>query len=433
MALQLLCLFTVAGSVVPSIDKEFFPSQDGHEAEDCSVTDFIDGGVCISTVTATSTVGVSLVQAFSGRTRHSGLKEESEREQDGLRRMVAATSLLLQKGETLIRSAFQNVLQYATSSLPVHTSRYSVGAVVITLLFLTIFAVLLVCVLRVGGKTPRSSESPFTPELSMRPHADSLARSSFRPVGASPAMSVRSAKASPGLSQQRLPNPEASQLVAGRPRELARGVGISSEEEERPRTSGGISIQGPQFCPDLIVPQHCECILVLPLDLGRARTSFAITDVNGSPVLRAVPQQQSMGRSWRATITTATGETLVHCCERRSKTANEGWGEYELFRSGGELFAKMTHSPSQDRYLLTMQTGTVLHFWGNFENSAVNITDDDNRLLATTEIGSADYEPNGTFCRLRVAPLADVGLALCGLMCIGQHMVNSQHSHRRTM
>jgi hypothetical protein len=204
------------------------------------------------------------------------------------------------------------------------------------------------------------------------------------------------------------------------------GIASSDDEKAGAKKSIGASAQA-QFCPDLVVPEHCECILVLPLDLGKARSSFAITDVNGSPVLRAEPQQPVVGRLWKAAITTFAGEILVQCCEQRGN-GNSNEVEFHLLRAGGQYFANLKYSASQDRYLLTLQNGVVIHFWGNFENSAVNITNDANRLLATTEIGSADFDPEGTYCRLRVAPNADVGLALCGLLCIGQHLTSQGKS-----
>jgi hypothetical protein len=201
----------------------------------------------------------------------------------------------------------------------------------------------------------------------------------------------------------------------------------SSDDDEPSKFSTGGVPSDSQFCPDLVVPQHCECILILPLDISQAVSAFEVTDVNGSSVLRVVPQPPTAGRLWRATITSASGELLAQCCEARHQANSTAASEYHLMRAGGQYFAKLMHSPVQDRYLLTLLSGGVLHFWGNFENRVVNITDDANRLFATTEIGSADYDPQGKYCRLRVAPLADVGLALCGLLCVGQHTLSQRN------
>mmetsp|Transcript_35652 Transcript_35652/g.56822 ORF Transcript_35652/g.56822 Transcript_35652/m.56822 type:complete len:455 (+) Transcript_35652:63-1427(+) len=196
-----------------------------------------------------------------------------------------------------------------------------------------------------------------------------------------------------------------------------------------PSTSGDLnpraSAAGFQFCPELIVPQHCECILVVPLDRDQ-HSSFQVTDCNGSCVLRVVPQAPTAGRLWRATITSSTGELLAQCCEASYQASNRYAPEFHLLQAGGQLWAKLLHSPNQERYVLNFVNGGVLHFWGNFEERVVNITNETNQLLATTEIGAADFDPNGRYYRLRVAPTADVGLAVCGLLCIGQHMANQQ-------
>jgi len=181
-----------------------------------------------------------------------------------------------------------------------------------------------------------------------------------------------------------------------------------------------------QFCPDLVVPQHCECILVLPLNMSQAKSKFEVTDVNGGPILCVVPEPQENGRLWRASITASSGEMLAQCCEVRHQPTGVSTGEFHLLRAGGQYFAKLVHSPLQDSYLLTLLNGGVLRFWGNFEKYTVNITDEANRLFATTEIGPSDFNPHGKYCRLRVDALGDVGLALCGLLCVGQHEMSQR-------
>lgn len=70
-------------------------------------------------------------------------------------------------------------------------------------------------------------------------------------------------------------------------------------------------------------------------------------------------------------------------------------------------------------YVLSAASGR-LHFWGALEDFALNVTDDRGVLLATTERCSVDFETNNEFFRLRVAPLADVGLILCGLLSLSK-------------
>lgn len=414
-----------------------------------------DRGPCVTTVTASTTLGVSLVQAVSARARlTAGKLKEGERaaevpaksskhnivaEQSGedqhapcpLHRAMSAASSLMQQGQMFGHSAFASIRSGPSNLRTVVMA--STGALIFAFFLLIIIGACAFLVMfhpATMGKYNNSSFEGSSEGETFTRYSPNATRAYF-PMTASPQLSMRGGtQPSPQASQKqiggRIPS-EAS--PGGRFKTLARGLDVSSDDEKEraPRwtasTAGSRKIEA--FCSELIVPQHCECILVLPIDLGKPSTSFAITDVSGAHVLRAEPQPSRDGRPWRAKITTAQGEPLVQCCEARPHGPG-GQPEFHLLRQDGQLFAKLLYSDQQDRYLLTLQSGAILHFWGNFDNSAVNITDDENRLLGTTEIGSTDFDPQGTYCRLRVAPLADVGLALCGLLCIGQHMMTGR-------
>lgn len=424
-----------------------------------------DDEVCVTTVTATTTLGASLMQMASARV-NVALKEDV-----GIAKVLALAALvdrsspnisgntswsenrtlfskehvsffpfrihtaletassLLQIGNTMGHSALDACISACTSSLLASTS----AILVVVLMILCIGACGFAMIMNFAGRgrlgSSLASEAQLPPELIARGKAPQQSgRNLFQ---ASPQLSVRSAsRSSPKMAgSSKLPPPLGKLSTGSRSGQPFAKVmdGMSSSEDERQMTKKRIATPSEmQCCPDLVVPQHCECILLLPLDLGKTHSSFAITDVNGSPVLNASPQAASMMNPWRATVTTATGENLVQCCEARQGPE----AEFHILKAGGQLFARLTYSPSRDgvgdRYLLTLRSGAVLHFWGNFENCAVNITDDGNRLLSTTEIGPANFDLEGKYCRLRVAPLADVGLALCGLLCIGQHMTSQR-------
>lgn len=202
--------------------------------------------------------------------------------------------------------------------------------------------------------------------------------------------------------------------------------GPTPEDIDEPSVSRMNTVDS-QFCPDLIVPQHHECILCMPSESDRSNSMFEITDANGQSVLRVVCQPATAGRLWRATVTTTTGELLAQCCEARSQGGSGQSPEFQFMRNGGQLWARLVHNPGQDRYLLTLLVGgTNLHIFGNFENQAINITDDQNRLYANTEVAPAESGSGRQYCRVRVAPLADVGLALCGFLCVRQHMASQR-------
>lgn len=177
-----------------------------------------------------------------------------------------------------------------------------------------------------------------------------------------------------------------------------------------------------QFCPDLIVPKLSECVVALPVN--RSRSSFSVCDMSGQTVLHVHTSVGGTKNLWTSTIATVKRDILAVCRETRSAGDSI---VFELLRAGTKCWGKLVYRAEDERYLLTpTHGGVVWHFWGNFDTYSINITEETNRLFATTELGSVEYDPAGTYCRLRVAPETDVGLALCGILCIGQHMASQQ-------
>jgi len=216
------------------------------------------------------------------------------------------------------------------------------------------------------------------------------------------------------------------------------------------------------FCADLVVPQSCECILLVPIQ-PLTQGPFEVVDLNGNVVLQVTPRHASFrpfagsapststgdagrdpaGPLQRLIVMTSYGNMLAQCgvAPGRSTSSRRGV-EFHLLRAAGDYFAKLTSNDAKegggsclgatggpsfpiakDRFTLATRTGMRLHFWGSLEHHAMNVTDDPGKLLATTESGgslekqaNASGEP--TYYKLRVAPLMDVGLVLCGLLCI---------------
>jgi len=198
------------------------------------------------------------------------------------------------------------------------------------------------------------------------------------------------------------------------------------------------------FCPDLVVPRGCECVLlvpIVPLSLG----PFSVCDPNGHVVLRVVPKSsanppspdrgrgrsrksvsfgpESLGSAWRLELTTGSGELLAQsaCCKTGRAPTSPEWSNqpaFALMRADGAHHATLQRN-NEEGYELSAPDRSMF-FWGSFDHHAVNITDEGGKLLATSELCSADWDPTGEFYRLRVAPLVDVGLLLCSLVCIDQ-------------
>mmetsp|Transcript_16175 Transcript_16175/g.25868 ORF Transcript_16175/g.25868 Transcript_16175/m.25868 type:complete len:436 (+) Transcript_16175:121-1428(+) len=194
------------------------------------------------------------------------------------------------------------------------------------------------------------------------------------------------------------------------------------------------SVGAPQeveFCPDLVVPRGCECVLLVPVrPVGIG--PFNVCDPNGQVVLRVLPKSSAASSAnvwatgnekasgqgleyWYLQLESASGKLLAQCC--RTWTPRSPEPDWKLLRADGAYHASLK-CHSQDSYQLLCKSSARIHFWGSFDHHAVNITDQVGELLATTELCAADFDPSGEYYRLRVAPLADVGLLLSSLLCI---------------
>jgi len=201
-----------------------------------------------------------------------------------------------------------------------------------------------------------------------------------------------------------------------------------------------------EFCPDLVVPKGCECVLLVPLT-PLCMGPFDVCDPNGEVVLCVLPKSKSsptsspgtpgltaskaaerrvsfgpmtLGPSWRLELTTGKGVLLAQTsctCTSTGSGGGDSAQSYELLTADGGYYA--TLRGNSEGFELDA-AGTTIHFWGSFDHHAVNITDAAGKLLATTELCVADFDSTGEYYRLRVAPLVDVGLLLCSLICIDQ-------------
>lgn len=191
------------------------------------------------------------------------------------------------------------------------------------------------------------------------------------------------------------------------------------------------------LCPDLVVPPNCECILLVPtrsLEQG----PVSVTDTHGNAVLSIEPRPvaaagssrmacrpvaacgggdsspeagspQAGARSQRLVLKTIYGDLLAQCGPAPARPSPP---EFHLLRATGEHFAKLSCNAGRDRCTLTTRAGSRLHFWGSPANHALNVAHSSGKICATTEPQNLHYY------KLRVAPLMDVGLVLCGVLCI---------------
>jgi hypothetical protein len=228
------------------------------------------------------------------------------------------------------------------------------------------------------------------------------------------------------------------------PHAVSHTVPHTAESHHQPRQSDRqseppISVRR-QLCPELVVPRGSECVLaVRTVVSGRLQqVEFDILDVNGKPVLRVEvsPQFGAHSRPWPAQLQRSPtialkslnarestgGFTLCYCCNVIKE--DEGSGSKRnvyIYKDDDELFAHLMKDEIRKRYVLTSgRLGLQLLFEGNFEEHAVDVTNEARELLAATEPGVMEFDPLNKYYKLRVAADVDVGLVLCGLLAIDQ-------------
>mmetsp|Transcript_106628 Transcript_106628/g.301599 ORF Transcript_106628/g.301599 Transcript_106628/m.301599 type:complete len:454 (+) Transcript_106628:124-1485(+) len=178
------------------------------------------------------------------------------------------------------------------------------------------------------------------------------------------------------------------------------------------------------FCQELVVPPGCECILMVPSrPLGQG--TFNVTDTSGIAVLSVEPRHEPSGSTTslggkvlvtsrelqRFVLKTKYGDLLAQCGRVPDKPDVH---EFHLLRGGGDYYARLTlNEGGRHQHVLVTRAGVRLNFHGSMRDHAIDVTDDSGGFFATTEV------QNLHSYKLRVAPLVDVGLVLCGLLCIG--------------
>mmetsp|Transcript_97235 Transcript_97235/g.135079 ORF Transcript_97235/g.135079 Transcript_97235/m.135079 type:complete len:363 (+) Transcript_97235:167-1255(+) len=205
----------------------------------------------------------------------------------------------------------------------------------------------------------------------------------------------------------------------------------SSLDSKVPLVPGGST----DFCPELVVPAGCECILIVP-SRPRRGEPYGITDNNGSTVLTVADEVNPSCPTPRRLLLAKDGVVLAKCGRAQSSLPSSmpNTIDFELVSSKGDVWAELSYQPregseEQDKCTIKSKTGRQFTVAGSVRHNALNFTDGPDGqggLLATTEpvrtAGPLGHAP-GTIFRLRIAPQADVGLVLCALICL-QHLTS---------
>jgi len=198
-------------------------------------------------------------------------------------------------------------------------------------------------------------------------------------------------------------------------------AGSTGASDQPPLANNGLITEGfgyrraagPYLNADLVVPKDSECLLQVPLQpLGL--DPIEILDMHGNAVLFVRPMSLLAGPP-RFVLQGRDGVPLAQF------GPVQGGSEFHVYRASGDSFAVLARDAGiAERYTLTTRSGARLHFWGAFGQAAMNVTQENGQLLATTE-ASRSAEALGkdsSSCMLRLAPSVDVGAVLSSLLCL---------------
>lgn len=195
------------------------------------------------------------------------------------------------------------------------------------------------------------------------------------------------------------------------------------------------------FCPNLVVPKEAaDYKLYVPVPiLLDGNGPHDVMDSAGERVVRIAPRGPSVCHSsqarnaitpstkshrehsrainwWRLMLLEPSDTTRVmaQCCAI-------GANEFHIRRVDGTFFAKLVHDKESGcRYTLAVFDGRLYNFLGDRSEQFYQMEDDSGALLAT----AARCRSDGGFFTLRVAPSTEVGLVLCGILCVEWHVAS---------
>jgi len=204
-----------------------------------------------------------------------------------------------------------------------------------------------------------------------------------------------------------------------------------------PRENGAPTVVARHLCPGLVVPRGNECLLAVPTLAAvgmplRDHAGFDVKDLHGKPVIHCEVARPDWTVGGRRPIVVLRAAAVPEGAPRGSSSALLAYCKAGresgmrrstyIYDARDELFAHITKDPDSPAYVLTSgHIGLHLVFDGNFDEHAVNVTNESREQLADTEPCQMNFDPSGNYVKLRVVSNVDVGIMLCGLLAI-DHM-----------
>ncbi|CAE7544471.1 unnamed protein product [Symbiodinium natans] len=183
-----------------------------------------------------------------------------------------------------------------------------------------------------------------------------------------------------------------------------------SEPEERrmlapaiPSAASVMTLEDAYFTPDLVVPDGCECILLIRSKPQQGQISDVIDSAGGVVLRIADTDMVSMGRR---KLLSPQGALLGQCGRARSSLPHSATTTFEIQNSHLQVFARLTHEPRQgvhDKCIIETKLDQKLLLFGSIQHQTLNLADLDGRLLATTEPVTQQARATCHCCALALA------------------------------
>lgn len=198
------------------------------------------------------------------------------------------------------------------------------------------------------------------------------------------------------------------------------------------RDSPGVS-RSTSLSPQLVVPEDRECALVIQMPASGWRGSFSVCDVSGNAVLKVLIQDRA---SQTGSFTQAQQLLEIQLCSSATPTSMVGRcrllkGTFCVYQKDNDDLFGTVASESVGKARLVVTDGGYFDFSREDEDS-IKVVDEHQQLHGTSEtyVPQEDspllkvFRPvrgdERDLHLVRVGPLSDAGLILCGLMCLHQ-------------
>mmetsp|Transcript_53610 Transcript_53610/g.115818 ORF Transcript_53610/g.115818 Transcript_53610/m.115818 type:complete len:482 (-) Transcript_53610:119-1564(-) len=172
------------------------------------------------------------------------------------------------------------------------------------------------------------------------------------------------------------------------------------------------------LCPTLVVPSGMEFVFAVREVVTRERQqiSFSIIDMKGQPLSHVIVNETTGSKSG-IYLQMLDMTPLAYV---RTDMVHERPGSLpEICKPSEKAYCVMVRGTQPEcQYILRHMSGQqLLTFQGDFKEKAINVLNPSGRLVCATERRRLDFD-SAPHYQVRVAPHADAGLLLCGLLAI---------------